>query len=208
MLVAGIFALAFAIIGRQLTKQRWHTLYSHRQPGDKLVLAVECPEEWEEMTEPSRMQSSSNTLLIRPKPPGRFLNWWQQYILKQKMHNHTIILTLMRSPAQVSIAASKTTLIDIEKSYMSGLMSGITGRKVSVTTERSKHPLGDELTVRARSFPLSGKSITVNTFIFPEGLLTNHQTIIDIVSEDLSQFDPAGEILRKEIIRRIKVIKR
>ena len=108
--MAGIFCIVSAIIGRQLTKQHWHTLYTHPGPDNTLVLAVECPQGWEETIDPSLPQSDVNTIIIHSTPSVGWLHWWQEHVLRRSYQEQSIALTLTDSPVIRTSSENESTI--------------------------------------------------------------------------------------------------
>ncbi len=199
-----LFLIAFAIVGavgRQLTKERWHTLYSHAQPGDALLLAVECPEGWEADGNPLLRTQKSNSIWIHPKPTVGLLHWWQEHMLHEVFHDHTIVLTVMEDDRPASKAENEVMFLTIKSVDL------------SPTTTLTRHRLGPEIDIRNDMAPMPGfqanfSPTSISTFIFLDETPTNNAVSIIIFSNEFGESYRYAERIRKEIIQRLKVVKR
>ncbi len=207
LLTTTVLIVLVGVIGRQLLKRRWHTLYSRKQPGDQFVLAVDCPDNWQEQIDTTLPAGTSEGISIEPKPAVGFLRWWQQHIQKQTskptMHYQTLSINLTESHfAPSGDAASRRELMAQFYATGKSVMASFT------TTKRFQHPLGHAFDVRM-SFPPQGRGPTfslISTTIYPDNTPANNEMEVSIKSIRVGPPDAERDRLDKEIIRRVRIV--
>lgn len=201
LLMVSVLLVIGILIGRKLTIQRWHTLYSHPLAEDKLMLVVECPDGWEEDTDRLHRGRKINEIAVHPKPTVGFLHWWQEHILHQPTNDHSIYLSLTESDRPAS-----KEMNDVVTSIMKEV-------DPSPTTTLTRHRLGPEIDMRDEIAPAHGSPADtthrfVSTFIYLDETPTNEAASLLIMSNEYGHQDRNAERIRKEIIRRVRVVKK